>query len=99
MPKGPWESHMTAKLDVNEWALDLATGCGRFSLVWISTYTYTSRKGKQRGLSCYRAKKGNLTNEKRKIISQRCNCSNAVRLEECIQGWTIVAGNFSHNHD
>ena len=22
MPKGPWESHMTAKLDLNEWALD-----------------------------------------------------------------------------
>ena len=90
MPKGPWKSHMTAKLDLNEWALDLATGCGRFSLVWTSTYTSTSRKGKQRVLSCYRAIKGNLTNEKRKTISQRYNCPYTIRLEESIQGWTIV---------
>ena len=39
MPKGPWESYVTAKLDLNEWALDLATGGGRFNLVW-TLYTY-----------------------------------------------------------
>ena len=50
MHKGPWESHMTAKLDLHEF-FDLATGCGRFSLVWTSTYTSTSRKGKQRVLN------------------------------------------------
>ncbi|KAI6653127.1 hypothetical protein LOD99_3963 [Oopsacas minuta] len=99
MLKGPWESHVTSKLDLNEWALDLATGSGRFNLVWSSTYIPTSRKGKQRVLSCYRAKKGKLTNEKRNTITQRCNCPYSIRLEECIEGWAVVTGNFVHNHD
>ncbi|KAI6651455.1 putative far-red impaired response protein [Oopsacas minuta] len=85
--------------DLNEWALDLATGGGRFNLVRSSTYTPTSRKGKQRVLSCYRAIKAKLTNEKRNTITQRCNCPYSIRLEECIEGWAVVTGYFAHNHD
>ena len=50
---------MTAKLEINEWALDLATGGGRFNLVWTSTYTPTSRKGKQRAEVATKLKKAN----------------------------------------
>ena len=42
---------MTVKLDLNEWALDLATGGGRFNLVRTSTYAPTSRNVKQRALT------------------------------------------------
>ena len=32
-------------------------------------------------------------------MTQRCNCSYTIRLEECIEGWTVITGNFAHNHD
>ena len=98
MPKGPWETHTMAKQELNEWALDFTTG-GRFNLVWTSTYKPTSKKGKQRLLSCYKSKKGKLQNETRNTISQRCNCPYNIRLEDCFEGWTVVTGNFIHNHD
>ena len=31
-------------------------------------------------------------------MNSQCNPEN-IRLEECIEGWTVVTGNFAHNHD
>ena len=47
IPTGPWESPELAKLQLNDWALNLNIGGGRFSLVWSSNYQPTSKNKKQ----------------------------------------------------
>ena len=87
-----------AKLELNNWALNLHTGGGRFTLIWSSSYQTTSKKGRQKSLSCYRARKSKIIGETRKTISQKCNCPYSVRIEECMEGWVINSGCFQHNH-
>ena len=98
MPKGPWESHATAKMELNKWASDFTTGGGRFNLVWTSTYRQTSRKGKQRMLSCYKSRKMSLSNDVRMTVTQRTKCPYNIRIEDCVEGWAISHANFFHNH-
>ena len=98
MPKGPWESHATAKMELNQWASDFTTGGGRFNLVWTSTYRQTSRKGKQIMLSCYKSRKISLSIDIRMTVTQRTNCSYNIRIEDCVEGWAIAHANFFHNH-
>ncbi|KAI6647753.1 hypothetical protein LOD99_8594 [Oopsacas minuta] len=95
MPKGPWDSHATAKMELNTWASDFTTPRGRINLVWTSNYRQTSRKGKQRMLSCYKSRKMRLHNDVHMTATQRTNCPYNIRIEDCVEGWAITHANFS----
>ena len=69
LPSGPWFDSDIAKIELNQWEYKFTSGGGCFKLIWGSTLPKTRKKGKQKVLLCYRARKSRHYGEMTHAIS------------------------------
>ena len=100
IPLGPWSSFEAAEEEIKQYSMNPSLGGGRWKCARSGTKQPNSKRGRAKNIRCTRyAKPGSGGQGIRKRTSQGCECKWMIRLEDCVDGWSICNATLEHNHD